>query len=453
MFVFAYPEDVQHIFYFDTAGNKYLARGGTLAWRINNPGLIQSRNRVAKKNGSIGNCCGYAIFPNPEQGRHALGDWLLLKKYFNSTLKTIGKHYQPENPEAFVSRLVALNDLPTNQKIKDFPKQDFEVLRKAIEKVCLFVAQGSEEFFLLPKIDGKIENKPGNEDLYLVGGDIILTKTETIAWIKSYRLDAAVVHEPNGHIHLRSRPHHSFWHVKIQSLTKSELPQEEPISTIARTVGQNKSMQCIWGFINGMSNNRKRALHSAEIISEVAGGEAVISLPNDTQYVVDVLAILAQKGSIDTPTIFLAARFFHYLLALQEKNPNKPIVIFAYSQGAIICERALQLLKLPEREKLRIFSLGGGSFIAPGQSHPESHNYASAADLVCRLGSPNLQILALEKYAAQKKGISNEELLRNLAMRDALLQIDSLNSTLVQKYAEQRRQHYEKEFEKIRSVM
>jgi hypothetical protein len=37
-------------------------------------------------------------------------------------------------------------------------------------------------------------------------------------------------------------------------------------------------------------------------------------------------------------------------------------------------------------------------------------------------------------------------------MRDALLHIDSLNSALVQAYAEQRRQHYEREFEKISNV-
>jgi hypothetical protein len=403
MFTFAYPENIEHIAYFDAAGNKYVARGGNLAWRINNPGLVPSRSSVAKKSNSIGSCAGYAIFPSPEQGRHALKNWIRLKKYFNSTLKAIGKHYQPKNSDDFVSRLVALGVFRADQKIKDFSEQDFERLLKAIEKLCLFVVTGNEELSLLPKIDGKIENEQGKEDLYLIGGNIILSKTETIAWIKSYRLDASVVHEPNGHIYLRSRPHHSFWHVTIKSLPRNALPVDEPIATIARTVGQYKIGQCVWGFINGMSNNRNRALHSTEIISRATGGEAVISLPNDTQYPIDLLAIFAQKNAVDTPTIFLAARFFHYLIALQEKNPNKPIVIFAHSQGAIICEKALQHLKAPERECLRIFSLGGGSFIAPGQSHPESHNYASAADPVCRLGSPNLQLLALEKYEARKK--------------------------------------------------
>lgn len=421
MFIFAYPEDTEHIAYFDTSGNKYLAQGGTLAWRINNPGLVQIRSRVAKKNGSIGNCNAYAIFPSPEQGRRALVNWLRLKKYSNATLETIAKHYQPNNPEDFVSKLVTLGTIPNHQKIRDFSEHDFELLTRAIEKLCHFVAQGDEKISLLPKIDGKIEYGEGKEDAYLVGGDIVLSKTETVAWIQAYRLDASIVHEPNGNIHLRSRPCHSLWYAKARQLAGTSLSREEPIATIARTVGQQKPGQCIWAFINGISNNKKRALHSAEIVSMATGGEAVISLPNDTEYPLDLLSVLAQKSAIDTPIIALAAHFFDYLLALQDKSQDRPIIIFAHSQGAIICERALQHLETSKRGRLRIFSLGGGSFISPGQSHAESHNYASAADPICRLGSSNLQLLALEKYEAQKRGLAHEALLRELAMRDGFV--------------------------------
>lgn len=37
-------------------------------------------------------------------------------------------------------------------------------------------------------------------------------------------------------------------------------------------------------------------------------------------------------------------------------------------------------------------------------------------------------------------------------MRDALLQLDSLNSTVIHAYAEERRLHYEREFEKISNL-
>lgn len=131
---------------------------------------------------------------------------------------------------------------------------------------------------------------------------------------------------------------------------------------------------------------------------------------------------------------------------------NIPVIIFAHSQGAIICEHALELLSGSERAALRIFSFGGGSFIARGKCHSDSHNYASAADLVCRLGSPHLQILALEDYTARKKGRSREELIEDLAIRDAHLQIDSLDPTVIQKYAKERIHYYEQEFLKLSNI-
>ena len=58
----------------------------------------------------------------------------------------------------------------------------------------------------------------------------------------------------------------------------------------------------------------------------------------------------------------------------------------AHSQGAIITEHALEILSKKEREQLIIFTFGGGSFIAAGKSHPDSHNYASAADFRLSFG-------------------------------------------------------------------
>src|SRR5262245_56210219 len=37
MFVLAHPEDSELIAWFDSYSNKYIAKGGNLAWRINNP--------------------------------------------------------------------------------------------------------------------------------------------------------------------------------------------------------------------------------------------------------------------------------------------------------------------------------------------------------------------------------------------------------------------------------
>jgi hypothetical protein len=54
MYKSAYKYDEDIIFYFDEWGNKYVASGGSLAWRIKNPGLIHNRSHAAWLNNSIG---------------------------------------------------------------------------------------------------------------------------------------------------------------------------------------------------------------------------------------------------------------------------------------------------------------------------------------------------------------------------------------------------------------
>ena len=76
MFRLAYKYNDEVIFYFDHVGNKYVASSGSLAWRINNPGLLHCHSPFAHRNGSIGSCGRYAIFSHPEQGQKALSDWL-----------------------------------------------------------------------------------------------------------------------------------------------------------------------------------------------------------------------------------------------------------------------------------------------------------------------------------------------------------------------------------------
>jgi hypothetical protein len=192
---------------------------------------------------------------------------------------------------------------------------------------------------------------------------------------------------------------------------------------------------------------------SAELISSAAKGEEVLYLPNDSWFLFDVPHCVILKLSIDTPIVLLAEKFFRYLLTLSTQNqPGRPVIIFAHSEGAIVAEHALQRLNLPEREKLRIFTLGGGSFILPGESHPDSLNYVSAADAICRWASPSLQILALFRYEGMKKGLTQKQMLEQLAMRDALLHLDSVNKEAIKAYAKTRVTHYAQEFLKIGNV-
>ena len=72
MYKAAYKYSDEIVFYFDSAGNKYVATGGSLAWRINNPGLVHSHTHFSRKLGSIGSFGSYAIFSHPQDGRNII---------------------------------------------------------------------------------------------------------------------------------------------------------------------------------------------------------------------------------------------------------------------------------------------------------------------------------------------------------------------------------------------
>ena len=453
MYKFAYKFNDDIIFYFDACGNKYVASGGNLAWRINNPGLVRSHSHFSRANGSIGSCGRYAIFSHPQEGRQALIAWLQSKKYFNSTLKTIGEHYQPNAADAFADQLSSLAKISPESKIKSLNKLEFDRLVMAIEKLCDYTSTDNESFSLLPKITAKIENGEGQEDTYLIGDSVVLSKEEAINWILSHRLDAVIVHGKNETVHLRSRPSHCIWNIKMHEAMLP--PLEGQIDTLIRTFGKEAEHQCIWAFINGVSNTKGEALASAELISKAAKNEMVLSMPNDTEFfgLKDGAACIVLKLGIDTPIVQWTAKFFRYLLKKSEvHSSHPPVIIFVHSQGAIISEHALELLKPSERNKIRIFTFGGGSFIAPGKCHSDSHNYASAVDLVCSLGSPNLRFLAMQIYLGNKEGKSQEQVIYQLAFQDAMLDLDSTDLKVFETYLRQRIKHYNQEIAQLANV-
>jgi hypothetical protein len=138
-------------------------------------------------------------------------------------------------------------------------------------------------------------------------------------------------------------------------------------------------------------------------------------------------------------------------LSLQEES-NLPVIVFAHSQGAIISEHALKLLNIDERRKIRIFTFGGGSFLEVDSCHPESHNYTSRNDLVSSIGSPYFRSLAHHRYLLMKEGLSEEAIIEQWALDDALLYLDSVDAHFFQSFIEQRINHYKKLMEKISNI-
>lgn len=437
--------------YIDASDRKFAAKNGNLAWRINNPGLVKHHCRFARKNGSIGAWDRFAIFSNSLQGHQALKEWLQSKTIYQSDLYAIAKHYQPTSFKQFAQNLASSIGVFETTKVKDLTQAKFESLVHSIEKFCGFIRLGNEEFLLLPKIAAKIEC-PGKEDLYLIGKDLTLTHQEAIHWVNSHRLDAVIVHHPSGNTHLRSRPH---YHMQTLRLTwEQHCETAGKIDTLARIIGEKVEGQCIWGFINGIRNTREAAIESCNLISGKAGDEEVLSLCNDRflQGLKEVGVAILLKIGMDTPIVKNAVLFLRHLLALSEQQDHSPVVVFAHSQGAAIVEHALVSLTTDERKRIRIFTFGGWSFIASDAAHPESHNYASVGDLIPRMGSFNLQYLAIRRYEGLKEGLSNEEIISRLAFGDAIRDLDNFDTRIIEKYVQERSKYYQEEFTKISNV-
>ena len=217
MYQRAYRYSDEIIFYFDSAGNKYVASGGSLAWRLNNPGLVRSHSHFSRSNGSIGNCGSYAIFSDPQKGREALSAWLRSKKYYESTLKTIAEHYQEDAPDVFLNQLTSFTKIPFDRKVKYLTEQEFERLIIGIEKLCGYASTGNEKFSLLPKIIAKIEFGNDREDSYIIGDSSVLSKEEALQWVLAHQLDAVIIYEQDNRTYLRSRPRHCFQKIKIHT--------------------------------------------------------------------------------------------------------------------------------------------------------------------------------------------------------------------------------------------
>ncbi len=452
MYRIARAQDENTIVFLDRSGNKHIRKGGNLSWRINNPGLVKSHSHYARSNGSIGSCQGFAIFSYPEQGHKALSAWLHSKKYYNSTIQAIAEHYHPKNIDAFAAKLSSGISTPIDKKLNSFTNIEFQNSLKAIEKSCGYELTGNEETSVLPKITARIENSNA-EGTYLIGTDLVLSKKEAIDWVKVNRLDAVIVHHKNGTEHLRSRPSHCIWSVQIPE--EAILPNLDEIETLVRTVGKKRPGQCIWGFINGILNSREGALESAELISGYTNGEEVLSLPNDSFLLgaKDIGVCISLKLGIDTPIVSWAAKFFRYLLALSnQEGASLPVIIFAHSQGAIISEHALQLLSIHERQRIRIFTFGGGSLLEVDSCHPDSHNYASENDLVSSMGSPYFRSLAIHRYLGIKEGLNEETLIKRWALDDALLYLDSVDAFVFESFMKQRISHYESLMKKISNI-
>jgi len=435
---FSYDDDI--IFYFDRYGNKYVAKGGSLAWRTNNPGLVPLHAMPTLR--SIGACGQIAIFSSLQQGERALNHWLHCKKYRRSSLIAVAKHYAPDDPENYLKKLCRLTRLKDTIALSSFSKKQFQRLIWGIKQLAGYSSTGDEQFRLLPKITTRFYSEKAGIETYLVGSDQFLTKNEAIRWVDTHQLDAITVRKNNGTTYLRSRPGH---HLHKIHLTQKNYGKDLGFEVIVREIGTKKPNQCIWAFINGIWNSKESALESASQVSASVEGELVWSLINDTKIwpIGDIIESLAFKVGIKSKVIHMAVKFFKFLIKLSLDGSNHPpIVIIVHSQGAMISKLASTYLSPQQRQQLRFFTFGGWAFIPPGMYHQETHNFLSPYDIVAKSGSPDISLFLLQIEEGKRRGLKESDVIEGMITEEEDFYLDTRDPATREAFRKQRRERY-----------
>lgn len=446
----AYRYNDETVFYFDGHDNKYIAHGGSLAWRLNNPCLLTSHSLDRIKYKAIGAHHQFAIFPDPRIGKEAFRAWLHSPKYFKSSLGKIAKHYLSDNPENYLKRLCELTGFSSKTKLKSLSKANVEKLLNAVQELADFHVDKSRPFILLPKITAKFHSKDHRIESYLIGYEIILDKKEAIQWVEAHKLDAVIVHRGDAEIYLRSRPGHHFNQIHFK---QEEYGADNEFKDALRDVGTQRIGQCIWGFVNGISNSAAQALQSTNLISNHANGEKVWSLVNDAKFLGNLIEAAVQKLNYRSEVIKYGVHFLKFLIDQSNQNPSKPpIVIFAHSQGALIIDLSLNGLTPEERSRIHVHTLGGAAFISPSKANPNSHNYFSVADPIPRISTPDFTMFLLRLYEGKKLGHMPLQLLDHLIQEDIDVYLDTQDPTALEEFRKQRRVAYENMLQQAQNI-
>lgn len=446
----AYRYDDEVTFYFDAYDNKYVSTGGSLAWRLNNPGLLLSHSLHRTGYSAIGAHHQHAIFSHPTLGKEALRAWICSTKYCDHPLLEIAKYYQPNNPKEYLYQLSAITGFSPEIRPRSLLGKDFEKLLRAIQRLAGFSPENEHQFSLLPKITARFYSRNRKIEFYLSGYENLLTKHQAIEWVEAHKLDAVIVHKSNGDMYLRSRPGHHFDQIRFK---QKDYGIEKEFKDAVREVGEENEGDCVWGFINGLSNTPQQALQSATFISNAANGGLVRYLVNDAPG--SLSDSVAQKLGYHSESVKFGAQFFKMLISVSDQHfsKDKPkIVIFSHSQGALVARLALNRLTSLERQRIHVFTLGGASLIEPDLAHSESHNYFSLSDLIAKLTSYSLCVFLLRLQDGRKASLKPAQVIEQLIQEDIEMHLETRDQKAIDKFRHQREKYYERQLWKSQNV-
>jgi len=163
--------------------------------------------KVSQRNNLIGRAGGFAVFPDYQTGHKALLD-LLINEYGSWDLTKLMHKYAPpktNNTKKYIAFIKKKTEVNETILIKDYPKEAFQKLWQAIEKMEGWKQGTIEEYSTQGQITKVRKNKKGNIVKYLVDGLGWLNKKEAIKLASEKKIDSVVVIR-KGTTFLRSRP-------------------------------------------------------------------------------------------------------------------------------------------------------------------------------------------------------------------------------------------------------
>lgn len=129
--------DHNNIIYQSLTGQTVAKAGGSLSWRNNNPGNIRS-GAFADSHGAIGSNKGFAVFPDEDTGRKALGDLLNSKDYQSLSVGDAIKKYAPPSENdtgAYTKNVESISGIKADQPMSALTPDQKEQLINAVQKI------------------------------------------------------------------------------------------------------------------------------------------------------------------------------------------------------------------------------------------------------------------------------------------------------------------------------
>ena len=132
-------------------GESFERRGGTIAWRNNNPGCIRYSQQAVEL-GAMGKANGFAIFPDEATGTRAIESLLRSDRYYNLTIGAAITKYAPpheNNTEGYINHLCQMVGISKNIKINALNQNQMNKVVSAIKIIEGWV-EGTETKIAVP---------------------------------------------------------------------------------------------------------------------------------------------------------------------------------------------------------------------------------------------------------------------------------------------------------------